>query len=71
MAESVTGLLSRPITQAEIDAYQKDGVVRLRAVFSPEWVERMRAAFGSSPERPARDRGQPAKQHDWIACSWK
>jgi len=45
MAESVTGLLARPIAQAEIDAYQKDGVVCLRGVFSPEWVEKMRAGF--------------------------
>ena len=34
----------RPIVAGDVEAYQRDGVVCLRAAFDPPWVERMRAA---------------------------
>jgi len=45
MADTVTSSLTRQITQAEIDSYQRDGVVCLRGVFPPEWVNKMAPAF--------------------------
>ena len=37
--------LKRDITEAEMRAYDEDGVVCLRGVLDEEWVERMRAAL--------------------------
>lgn len=35
----------RPITPAEVDAFERDGVVCLRGMLDTDWVERMRAAL--------------------------
>ncbi len=45
MTQHTEHSLLRPIKQSEIDDYQRDGVVCLRGLFSPDWIETMRAAF--------------------------
>jgi len=35
----------RAVTQSEIDSYQRDGVVCLRGLFEPCWIDTMRSAF--------------------------
>jgi len=42
----------RPITPAEIKAYEEDGVVCLRQLFSPEWVRKLRNAAEESLNKP-------------------
>jgi len=42
----------RPITPAEIKAYEEDGVVCLRQLFSPEWVAALRTAAEASLAKP-------------------
>ena len=44
--------LLRDITQAEIETYDRDGVVHLPGILDQEWVERMRAALDRVLERP-------------------
>ena len=44
--------LLRPITEQEIRTFEEDGIVCLRQMFSPDWVEKMRAAAEVSMERP-------------------
>ena len=34
----------RPVAEADIRAYEEDGVVCLRGMFDREWTDRMRAA---------------------------
>ena len=34
----------RPVSEAEIEAYERDGVVCLRGMFDEDWVTRMRNA---------------------------
>lgn len=41
----MTRTLKRDIAEAEMRAYDEDGVVCLRGVLDEEWVERMRAAL--------------------------
>ena len=33
----------RPLTTAEVETYESDGVVRLSGLFGPAWVELLRA----------------------------
>ena len=47
-----TEQLVRSITEEEIRTFEEDGIVCLRQMFSPEWVEKMRAAAEVSMERP-------------------
>ena len=35
----------RPITDAEAETYERDGVACLRGMFDMDWVERTRAAL--------------------------
>lgn len=37
--------LSRPITDAEVEAYERDGVVHLRGVYPGAWVDTLRSAL--------------------------
>ena len=44
--------LLRDITQAEIETYDRDGVVHLPGILDQEWIERMRAALDRVLESP-------------------
>ncbi len=44
--------LLRDITQAEIETYDRDGVVHLPGILDQEWVERMRTAIDRALETP-------------------
>ena len=48
----MTGNAYRPITEAEIRAYERDGVVVLRDVVDAAWRERIRAAIEREIETP-------------------
>ena len=41
-----------PITDAEIDAFWRDGVICLRGLFGPEWVAHMRDAVEEDLANP-------------------
>ena len=58
MAESVAGLLPRPITQAEIELSDGRGGLPSRRIY-PEWIKAMRAAFDQAKE----ERGSLAQCH--------
>ena len=42
----------RPITEDEVRAYRDDGIVCLRGLFDPHWVEHLRAAAEQGMARP-------------------
>ena len=42
----------RLITEQEIQTFEDDGIVCLRQMFSPEWVEKMREAAEVSMAKP-------------------
>ncbi len=42
--------LPRPITEEEIETYQRDGLVCLRGMFDSAWIERLRQAADAAPE---------------------
>ena len=42
-------------TQAEIDAYRADGVVCLRGVIEPDWIERLREGVAANMAEPGPD----------------
>lgn len=50
----------RPVTDAEIEAYRADGVVRLSGLFDPSWLERLRAAT----ERSMATRTEQVREYD-------
>ncbi len=43
----------RPITEAEIETYQRDGIVCLRGLFDPDWVEHLRACIEEDKANPS------------------
>jgi ectoine hydroxylase-related dioxygenase (phytanoyl-CoA dioxygenase family) len=45
--------LIRDITNAEIEAFNNDGIVCLRGLFSNEWVEKLREAADMSMNKPS------------------
>ncbi|MFQ5983878.1 MAG: hypothetical protein ACE5KS_10970 [Woeseiaceae bacterium] len=42
----------RELTDKEIEAYERDGVVCLRGMLSDEWIEAMRAAVDATVQSP-------------------
>jgi ectoine hydroxylase-related dioxygenase (phytanoyl-CoA dioxygenase family) len=48
----MTSRLNAPISESEVAAFVRDGVVCLRNAFSMEWVERLRAATEDVLQRP-------------------
>ena len=44
----------RAITEAEIDTYREDGIVVLREMFDPEWIENLRRWAEEDMARPGR-----------------
>lgn len=48
-----TSPLLRDITQQEIDTYNEDGIVLLKGIFSPKWIEKLRMAADQSLEKPS------------------
>ena len=62
----------QPITDAEIDTFQRDGVVCLRGLFDMDWVERTRAALDHIIANPTEEgmllnpKGSPGRfELDW------
>lgn len=55
--------LTRPVTQDEVDTFQRDGVVCLRGLFDPTWVERMRASAEQSMAAPGELHAELANEH--------
>jgi ectoine hydroxylase-related dioxygenase (phytanoyl-CoA dioxygenase family) len=43
-----------PITEADREAYERDGVVCLRGMFDPDWIERLRGAIERDLRTPSR-----------------
>ena len=44
--------LTRSLTPAELETYERDGVICARGLFTDEWVERMSAAVDRAVENP-------------------
>ncbi|MEQ8395102.1 phytanoyl-CoA dioxygenase family protein [Thalassobaculum sp.] len=45
--------LTRPVTDAEIDTYRRDGIVCLRGFFNRDWVEHVRGAVEQNIANPS------------------
>lgn len=44
--------LTRPVTDAEIDTYRRDGIVCLRGFFNRDWVEHVRGRSSRTSRTP-------------------
>ena len=54
----------RPITGDEISAFQEDGIVCLRGLFAPEWIERLREAAEACMAAPTDMSAELAAAHN-------
>jgi len=60
----------RPITPQEIEDYRRDGVVCLRGVYSPDWVDRLREALDAFYARASSDGFGISKTFKFDAFTW-
>ncbi len=56
--------LLRNITEQEINTFDRDGVVCLRGLFDPDWVEKMRASAEDGLANPSELHAELSDEHD-------
>ena len=71
-----TESLPRSISTEEIDAFRRDGVVRLREMFSTAWVELLRSGLAKHLEAPTTrariwDRDAAGRTMLWDSMAWQ
>ena len=62
------------IDEADIAAYQRDGVVALHALFSPDWIERLRAGIERNLAEPSEFAGEHGEGQGKFFddyCNWE
>jgi len=53
------------VTADAVSQFERDGVVVVRQAFSPEWVEKMRSAFGEAMQKPGKYAEFMCKDTTW------
>lgn len=54
----------RAITEAEMETYARDGVVHLKGLFDPEWIERLRGLADEDMSAPGKMKHELAEKGD-------
>lgn len=67
--------MAEPLSSDNVDAFARDGVVCLRSIFDPEWIELLSAGLDAHLERPtprARvwDRDAAGRTMFWDSMAW-
>ena len=66
----------RAITDADIEAFRTDGVIKLDAMFDPEWIDVLRAGMVDHLEAPTErsriwDRDERDRTMQWDSMAWQ